>query len=227
MVNHSDPAIVKERFSNVKERWNQLQFKHEIYKNVLEETKLSAVDTDEREREAIRNQEEEWICRVEEEFEDAERVHTEYIRKTTTQPTIASVDQSLKGKKGALLKRNVEEEAIRKYAADLEQLIKEESCQDTPMYHVIRDAQSEMKNLFQSCKKAHSKYVTTLRELEIEDEMEWLSNLQKLMADINLQVGKIEQYKHESKRKDLHLERMKMPQFNGDIRDYPKFNSDV
>ena len=133
----------------------------------------------------------------------------------------------MKGKKGALLKRNVEEGAIRKHVADLGQLRKEESCQDTPMYNVIRDAQSEMKNLFQSCKKAHSKYVTTLRELEIEDEMEWLSNLQKLMADINLQVGKIEQYKHESKRKDLHLERMKIPQFNGDIRDYPKFNSDV
>ena len=106
--NHSDPTIVKEKFSNVKERWNQLQFKHEMYKNVLEETKLFAADTDEREREAIRNQEAEWIYRVEEEFEDAERVHTEYIRKTTIQPTIANVDQSLKGKKGALLKRKVE-----------------------------------------------------------------------------------------------------------------------
>ena len=93
------------------------------------------------------------------------------------------------------------------------------------MYNVIRDAQSEMKNLFQSCKKAHSKYATTLTELEIEDEMEWLSDLQKLMADINLHVGKMEQYKHESKSKDLLLEQMKMPQFNWDIRDYPRFKS--
>ena len=50
-----------------------------MYKNVLEETKLVAADTDERESEAIHNQEDKWICRVEEEFEDAERVHTEYI----------------------------------------------------------------------------------------------------------------------------------------------------
>ena len=63
--NHSDAAIVKERFSNVKERWNQLQFEHKMYKNLLEETKLVAADTDEREREAILHQEEEWICRVE------------------------------------------------------------------------------------------------------------------------------------------------------------------
>ena len=35
-----------------------------MYKNLLEETKLVAVDSDEREREAIRNQKEEWICRV-------------------------------------------------------------------------------------------------------------------------------------------------------------------
>lgn len=61
---HSDAAIIKERFSNVKEGWNQLQLNHEMYKNLLDETNLVAVDTDEREREAIRNQEEEWICRV-------------------------------------------------------------------------------------------------------------------------------------------------------------------
>ena len=55
---YSDAAIVKERFSNVKERWNQLQLKHEMHKNLLEETKLVGADTDEIEREAIRNQEE-------------------------------------------------------------------------------------------------------------------------------------------------------------------------
>ena len=132
----------------------------------------------------------------------------------------------MKEKQSTLLKRKVEERAFRKHAADLEQLIKDESCRDTPMYNVITDAQSEMKNIFQSCKKANSKYVTTLTELEIEDEMEWLSDLQKLMADINLQVGKMEQYKHESKSKGLCLEQMKMPQFNGDMRDYPRFKSD-
>ena len=222
---YSDAAIVKERFSNVKERWNQLQLKHEMHKNLLEETKLVGADTDEIEREAIRNQEEQWICRVEEKFEDAECVHADYIRKATTQPITANFDQSLKEKQSTLLKRKVEERAFRKHAADLEQPIKDESCRDTPMYNVIRDAQSEMKNIFQSCKKSNSKYVTTLTELKIEDEMEWLSDLQKLMADINLQVGKMEQYKHESKSKGLCLERMQMPQFNGDMRDYPRFKS--
>ena len=131
----------------------------------------------------------------------------------------------MKEKQSTLLKPKVEERAFRKHAADLEQPIKDESCRDTPMYNVIRDAQSEMKNIFQSCKKSNSKYVTTLTELKIEDEMEWLSDLQKLMADINLHVGKMEQYKHESKSKDLLLEQMKMPQFNWDIRDYPRFKS--
>ena len=45
------------------------------------------------------------------------------------------------------------------------------------------------------------------------------------MADINLQVEKMEQYKHESKSKGLRLKRMKMPQFNRDITDYPRFKS--
>ena len=188
---HSDAAIVKEGFPNVKERWNQLQLKYEMYKNLLEETKLVAADTDERELEAIRSQEEKQICRADEEFEDAERVHIEYFRKGTTEPITANFDQSLKEKQSAFLKRKVEEGAFRKHAEDLEQLIKGKSCRDSPMFNAIRDAQSEMKNLFQSCKKAHSNYVTTLTELEIEDEMEWLSYPQKLMVDVNLQVGKI------------------------------------
>ena len=99
-----------------------------MYKNLLEETKLVGADTDEREREAIRNQEEQWICSVEEKFEDAECVHAEYIRKATTQPITANFDQSLKEKQSTLLERKVEERAFRKHAADLEQLIKDESC---------------------------------------------------------------------------------------------------
>ena len=135
---HSDAAIMKERFSNVKEGWNQLQLNHEMFKNLLDETNLVASDTDEREREAIRNQEEEWICRVEEEFKNVERVHVEYIRKVATQPTTASFDQSLKEKQSALLKRKIEEGAFCKHAADFKQLIKDESCRDTRMYNVIR-----------------------------------------------------------------------------------------
>ena len=68
-------------------------------------------------------------------------------------------------------------------------------------------------------------YVTTFTELEIENETEWLRDLQKLMADINLQAEKMEKYKHESKSKGLRLKRMKMPQFNVDITDYPRFKS--
>ena len=152
-------------------------------------------------------------------------MYVEHIRKATTQPTTANFDQSLKEKQSAILKRKVEEEAFRKHAADLEQLIIDESCRDTLMYNVMRDPQSETKNLFQSCKKAYLEYLTTFTELEIENETEWLRDLQKLMADINLQVEKMEQYKHESKSKGLRLKRMKMPQFNRDITDYPRFKS--
>ena len=89
-----------------------------------------------------------------------------------TQTTTANFDQSLKEKQA-------EEGTFRKHAADFEQLIKDESCWDTLMYNVIKDAQSEMKNLFQSCQKTHLKCTTTFKEFEIEDEMEWLINLQK------------------------------------------------
>ena len=75
-------------------------------------------------------------------------MYVEHIRKATTQPITANFDQSLKEKQSAILKRKVEEGAVRKHAAGLEQLIKDESCRDTLIYNVMRDRQSEMKNLF-------------------------------------------------------------------------------
>ena len=101
--------------------------------------------------------------------------------------------------------------------SDLQQLMKDQSYQDTPMYSEARDAQNEMKNLFQSCKKANVKYVMALPEPEVENEMEWLSHFQKLMSNINLQPGKLTQCNQESKSKGLHLELMKIPQSSGDI----------
>lgn len=56
--------------------------------------------------------------------------------------------------------------------------------------------------------------------------MEWLSHLQILVSNINLQAGKFPQYNKESKNTGLRLERMKMPQFSGDIKDYPRFKLD-
>ena len=96
--NHHDKAIVQERFSSVKERWNQVQLKHKMYKNLLEETTLAAEDTDEAEHETIRNQKEEWICQVEEEFENIECISVQYIQKAMEQPNAANLDQSTKEK---------------------------------------------------------------------------------------------------------------------------------
>lgn len=42
---------------------------------------------------------------------------------------------------------------------------------------MVRDAKYEIKDLFQCCKKANTKYVTNLSELEVENEMKWLDHL--------------------------------------------------
>lgn len=59
----------------------------------------------------------------------------------------------------------------------MQQLIKHKNYQDPPIYSVVRDAKYEMKDLFQCCKKANTKYVTNLSELEVENEMKWLDHL--------------------------------------------------
>ena len=42
---------------------------------------------------------------------------------------------------------------------------------------MVRDAKYEIKDLFQCCKNANTKYVTNLSELEVENEMKWLDHL--------------------------------------------------
>ena len=128
-------------------------------KHLLEETTFVAEDIGETQREAIRRQEEEWICKVKEEFEDAERLNVEYVWKNNTAlPTIANVDQLTKERQGALLKRKIEQKAFWKHVTDLQQLIKNKSYRETLIYSVVRDSQNEAKNLFQFYKKAHAKY---------------------------------------------------------------------
>ena len=57
----------------------------------MEDITFVAEDTDKTQREEIRHHEEKWICKIEEEFEDAEWLHVEYAQENNTVLIVLSI----------------------------------------------------------------------------------------------------------------------------------------
>ena len=98
----------------------------------------------------------------------------------------------------------------------------------------VKDTQKELKSQFERYRNAHREYVLLLEnDAIVEDELKIMHNIQQMYVEVNLEAGaKIEkeeiknQETKSSTYTDLKMERMKMPSFGGQIRDYPRFKSD-
>ena len=72
----------------------------------------------------------------------------------------------------------------------------------------------------------HLKFVATLTEIP-EEEIKWASSLQEKVQIMNSKFSSLTIKKEGKKRSGIRLERIKMPTFAGNIRDYPRFKADV
>ena len=68
--------------------------------------------------------------------------------------------------------------------------------------------------------------VATLTEIP-EEEIKWASNLQEKVLNMNSKFSSLAIKKESKKRSGIGLERIKMPIFAGNIRDYPRFKADI
>ena len=95
------------------------------------------------------------------------------------------------------------------------------------MVKMIKEAHSKLQKQFETCKEAHNKYVS-LVDLELpKEEINWIASHMNKLSQMNIKVATILSEKDVSKRSGgLQLEKMKMPFFNGNIRDYSRFKFD-
>ena len=124
----------------------------------------------------------------------------------------------------------MEETSFRQEADDLRNLLYDE-YPVTETVVGIKLAQRDFEIQFKKCKAARNKFISLLDKETAIIEMGWIKPIQQIYRQVNLRIGAfLETNSHtkpSTKPSGLRLERMKMPKFEGGIRDYPRFKDDL
>ena len=94
----------------------------------------------------------------------------------------------------------------------------------------LRKTSKELDTTLTNCNELHNKALELVDSKHAEYEIEWIRNVH---AHYNEVSGRIESFiakkidhNSEQKQNPLQLEKVKMPLFTGEIRDYPRFKMD-
>ena len=177
-------------------------------------------------------------------YDDAEKACESYLKshsmKTISNPGTEEVTSQVMSDEQ---KSNLSEEkrALRacKYEeANLEAVIENlhiVTSDDRSSMQTIKDAQNDVKIQLDRYRTAQRDVIVLSDDITVESETRTMKELQLKCAQANIEAGKEIDMRTlistETKNKtgtaiELKLERMKMPTFNGQIRDYPSFKSD-
>ena len=227
MEKKSDLEIIESRMSDVKRTYHEAQEKHQEYMNIL--------NLDE-EDDAFA-QEDEWISKVEDEYDAIEEEKIAYVRnkekesgagkkgsegKVDEKPAGASQSDQEKQLKSM---REVELQAFNTIHTSVKEKIEKQMKSDEPILDIVKEELSDLKRQYEACKQIHQKYIVTLVSIP-EPDIKWASNLQERVTKISSSVSNLLQKKEDVKRGGISHEKLKMPTFDGKIRDYPRFKAD-
>ena len=163
-----------------------------------------------------------WMHDVEEQYEEVEQVYTRYMSTATKQ-----------GSSGHEVKKmtrvyQFEIETAEVMLTSLKMITGDKSATTTS----IKEAQAELKEQLDKCRAALRDLFTVEDDDVVEGLAANMKGLQLECTKAHIEAGAAIGGKNEIKEKssrsglDLKMERMKMPSFSGDIRDYPRFKSE-
>lgn len=125
----------------------------------------------------------------------------------------------------------IDQTAIRRSTA---QVVFETSCQsvinilesDKGMISTIQKFQLQLEEAFKECKQINKALLNLLTKESAESEIRWIHDIQRkydgIIEKLDVQIAKDEQLK-ESKQA---MEKIKLPKFDSEIREYPQFKRD-
>ena len=209
ITSNYDKAVVKGRFGEVKEAWGSVMSKNAIYLT------LKYPDDEE-----VSHEDESWIDEAATTFNDAENVFMQYEREGEVNNT------DREGIKKSCKLLEFERDQMEVAISNLETVSKHEDA----TIDSIKDAQNEVKNQLNKCKEAQRSHLQNYGEIDEKISVN-LTKLQKVSVTVGIAADKVIQSKkvvHEVSKKtaELKIERLKLPTFSGNIRDYPRFKSD-
>ena len=219
--------ILRTKFKELTEAWSTVEGKHDIYLMYLSEEEIATS--------------EKWIDELQEEYNGASEVYTKY--ENEKQLIIQKEKEELNRQHIIKLR----EEEFQRIAQQT--IIKKKSAEaifDALVEHVknvietrmdnenaimaLRKTERDIELALGDCKSAHTKLLEILNEASAESEIEWIRRIQ---TRYNETIEKIQTFTATTDNKNnarqncaLRMEKVKMPFFNGTIREYPQFKQD-
>ena len=219
--------FVKATFAEFLDAWSTVEGKHDLYTLFLTEEEVE--------------QNEPWINELQELYSEAAVIYARYIEEHS---------QTERKRIEGLSRQETMRAEQEKFQRLLEQMnAKRKSLEavfETHMEHALsliesidkgqekpaalRRAEKELDVALANCDEIHYRVLELLNKENIEQEIEWIRNIHAGYTSVSAKAETLidNERKSESTQKQnlLQLEKVKMPQFTGDIREYPRFKTD-
>ena len=218
---------VKRTFADLHEAWNTVEGKHDLYTLHLTEEEVEQNET--------------WINELQELYNEAAAIQIQYIndqvqlekkqREEISRQEVIRIEQEKFQRlldQMNLRKKSQETifETLTNYAQSL--MESHDGGQDAPA--ALRKTERELEVALANCNELHNKLLELLNTERAEYEIKWIREIYERYNEIS---GKIESFiakgknvESAQKQNPLQLEKVKMPSFTGEIRDYPRFKTD-
>ena len=218
--------IVNRTFEELNEAWSIVESKHDTYVEFIKEEEQAKAAA--------------WIGELQQNFGSAMEKEIKYKQTKTAvdkkieeegrQQEAARKEQENFQKmiEHALVKRKITESVREQLIQDVQTLITGESVNTA-----LEKAQNSLDLAVADCKQANLKYLELLDKDKADAEIDWTrkiqseynkvtSNIAVVMAKNNEKLLK-EKSTSQGKQLNVRLEKLKMPTFDGNIRQYPRF----
>ena len=181
-----------------------------------------------------------WITEVQESFTEATTMKMSYINDIVVLESRARAEaehEEVRNKEREQIHRIIDQTAIRRRTA---QVVFETSCQsvinilesEKATISTIQKFQLQLEEAFKECKQTNKELLNLLTKESAESEIRWIHDIQRryngIIEKLDVQIAKDEQLKEskqaiKEKTTNLSLEKIKLPKFDGEIREYPQF----
>ena len=213
-----DIEIVNTRYKYLKELWISILSRYEKGRRYESDFEYSA----------------QWIDKVQESFEGTEILRQRYNKTLQSAKLLHESQLCLKRDlyrlKGS---QDVAKQSLEDYKGILEQMISKYDCTNNSNA-IIEGTYREYKEQRQQLQRTHIEYLSALKSstednVFISVEEDWLTNVLCNFKQLDEDIRTVIYGRKESDTEQycgLKLEKISLPSFNGNIRDYPKFRSD-
>ena len=227
-------ATIEKAYDQLEDAMKDLEGKHEQFTSFLNDEEFDAAEN--------------WMSELQTLYRDATNLKNEYMdniqfdesnaRATREREELENQqrEQNEKLKENILIKRSGARTLFDAIFSNATHILETENAATSLMKKVL----AQLEEAFIECKLRNEQYLELIGKEMMEQELLWISNVQVLYSQIfEIFETRISE-KEESKLSEtslcnsnspgtannVHLEKIKRPHFEGDIREYPQFKRD-